>query len=126
MPQRQNGAAHFHFHRNSGIHPASSFASLCDTHCVGGESLTEPHVEHCIIYATSARSNCQGNGEMETGAITKSNRFAKRITYFETSRKFLWMHVPLLQCMRLILRLRLILDVTPADVETGLSNVICY
>lgn len=67
-----------------------------------------------------SRKRRDGNGSYN------HNRFAKRITYFETSRKFLWMHVPLLQCMRLILRFRLILDVTPADVETGLSNVICY
>lgn len=53
------------------ILPRASIVSqpLHDTHRVGVESLTEPHVEHCITHTQRARARAvKETREMETGA----------------------------------------------------------
>lgn len=94
--------------------PASSFASQCGTRSrVGVESLTELHVEHCIIYAqrgARAPTVKETKAGWKTTAIPESDRFAKRVTCLQTFREFPLDSRPSTRWnVRPILRYRLIL-----------------
>lgn len=124
-------AAHFHFHRNTDTSPRHHVVCqpLHDTHRVGVESLTEPHVEHCITHTQRARARAGLSRKREKWKqeLGKSNRFVLNTRmYFHYARKICATAIPT-PIPLLVLRAN---DsevpsnfISKADVKVGLSNV---